>query len=78
MSYRLQIPNLRKAQEVADRFNTSHPVGTRVRYWRGLRLSDPSGEGVTVSDAQVLGAAPVVWISGCSGCVALSHVEVIS
>ena len=58
-------------------FNAAHPVGTTVRYWRGVREGEPSGTGKTRSEAQVLsGHTAVIWIEGCSGCIALSHVEV--
>lgn len=65
-------------QQKCDEFNAAHPVGTLVRYWRGAKEGPPSGEGQTNHTAHVLGThSAVVWISGCRGCVALSHVEVI-
>jgi hypothetical protein len=60
-----------------ENFNLKHPVGTLVRYWRGEHAGRPSGEGPTTHAADLLGGhTPVVWIAGCSGCIALSHVEV--
>lgn len=62
-------------KQQAKDFNRCYPVGTRVRYWRGAR----EGQGLigfTRYPAEVLGGhTPVVWICGCSGCIALSHVE---
>ena len=55
-------------------WNAVHPIGTRVRYWRGLR----SGEGqvsTTRSEAWRLGSGePVVMVEGCAGGIALTHV----
>lgn len=62
------------ATALADLWNTRHPIGTVVRYWRGLMEGEPSGTGPTRTAAQVLGDNAVVWIAGCSGCVHLSHV----
>lgn len=59
------------------KWNKSFPIGTKVRYWTGVR------EGIgnistTRTEAQFLGGhTPIVWIEGVSGCVALSHVEPI-
>lgn len=67
-----------KAEREVAAFNTKHPVGTRVRYWRGVREGAPSGEGPTHHPASVLGGhTAVAWIEGCSGCIALSHVEAV-
>jgi hypothetical protein len=65
-----------KAQRAADAWNEAHPVGTSVRYWRGLKEGDPSGSGATRSPAEARGDDAVVFIEGCSGFVYLSHVEV--
>ncbi len=78
------------AQKVCDAFNAENPVGTQVRYWRGERDGEPSGTGKTYTEASVLayafakkrhstssGNTPVVWIEGCTGCIALTHVEVV-
>lgn len=73
------IPRM-KPEVAAHKFNRQFPVGTLVDYWRGAREIDgveltPSGRGRTRSKATVLsGHSAVVWIEGCSGCVALTHV----
>lgn len=66
------------AREVAD-FNARYPVGTMVKYWRGVVGDDEhGGVGATRTKAEVLsGHTAVIWIEGCSGCVALSHVVVL-
>lgn len=65
-----------KPQKQADAFNKKNPVGTPVQYWTGVK-EGPGKTGATRSEAQVLGGhTAVVWITGCVGCVALSHVEV--
>lgn len=63
------------AQREADAWNARHPVGTVVRYWRGLREGEPSGEGAVRHPAQEVCGTASVWVTGCSGCVAISHVE---
>lgn len=79
--------NPEAAKAVAD-FNASHPIGTLVYYWRGARdlhqvggrshRFEPSGRGVTTDRAMVLGGhTAVVWIAGCSGAIALTHVQVV-
>jgi hypothetical protein len=61
--------------KLVAKWNQSFPIGQLVRYWTGLR----DGIGIishTRSKAEVLGGhTAVVWIDGCSGCVALSHIE---
>jgi hypothetical protein len=60
-----------------DSFNRNNPVGTKVRYWTFEREGDGK-IGFTIVPAEVLsGHTAVVWISGCSSCAALSHVEVL-
>jgi hypothetical protein len=66
-----------KAQGFADAWNAAHPIGARVRYWRGVKRGEPSGEGPTRSEAEVRGDAAVVFIAGCSGFIYLTHVEVV-
>lgn len=58
----------------AAAWNRKHPVGTSVRYWRGVR-EGTGADGRTRSEASVLGGTAVVWITGCSGCIALTHVD---
>ena len=71
-------PTRPTAQQLADAWNAAHPVGTLVRYWRGLREGEPSGVGKVRWEAQDVCGTASVWIEGCSGCVALSHVELAS
>ena len=73
-----------KAQREADKWNAEHSVGTIVRYWRGVRRyqdskvdEPPSGEGRVRHEATVVCESAVAWIEGCSGCVALTHVEAV-
>ena len=62
----------------AAAFNAENPVGTVVRYWRGIRDGAPSGEGPTTSPVTVVGGhTAAVWIHGCPGFISLSHVEVV-
>lgn len=62
-------------QEVAA-FNALYPIGTMMYYWRGAKEALPSDSGPLTSPASVLsGHTAVAWIEGCSGCIALSHVE---
>lgn len=62
-----------QAQAACEQFNEAHPVGVTVQYTR------PDGEVTThKTTAQAMplsNSMPVVWLSGVTGCVALSHVE---
>lgn len=70
---------IRRHENAVAAFNEKHPIGTIVRYWRGVRAGEPSGVGKTTTEAQMLAArTAVVWIEGCSGCTALSDVEVVT
>jgi hypothetical protein len=70
-----RIAGASPAAEV-EAFNAAWPVGTVVDYWRGAYEGEPSDRGATRTPAQVLsGHTAVVWIEGCSGCIALSHVR---
>lgn len=51
--------------------------GQRVRYWKGRMVGPPSGVGFITSVGLVGNHAPVVWISGCSGCIAQTHLELV-
>jgi hypothetical protein len=66
------------AFETLERWNEQHPTGTRVRYWKGAKRGAPSGEAVTRGKATLMCNVPVAWLEGVSGCIALSHVEVVS
>lgn len=63
-------------ERIADEWNQAHPIGTPVTYWTGLR----EGNGkyaITRSEAQILGGRPVVWVTGESSCIALTHVDAV-
>ncbi|MDH2424798.1 hypothetical protein [Sphaerisporangium sp. TRM90804] len=58
-----------------DAWNATVPEGTPVRYWPGRREGD-GRSGRTRSAARLLGGhTPVVWVTGHSSCIALTHVE---
>ena len=64
--------------EQVRQWNLYHPVGTEVRYWTMARRGEPSGKSKTRSAAELLGGhTAVVWITGLTDCVALSHVDVV-
>lgn len=61
----------------AEVWNATNPVGTRVRYWTGLR-EGPGVESSTRSEALALSPEHAsVWVDGHTSCIALSHVEVV-
>lgn len=65
----------RRASIRATLWNKAHPVGTAVRYWTGVRVGEGC-VGTTRSHADVLGGhTAVVWVTGHSACIALTHVE---
>ncbi len=77
MSMRRSIPA--EEQRKVNDFNRLYPVGTVLRYWRGEKRGESSGAGRSYAAANVLsGHTAVVWIEGCSGCIALSHVEPVA
>jgi hypothetical protein len=66
------------ARGIVKSWNRNHPVGTRVKCWPGVRGDESGFETSTRSAAAVLGGhTPVVWVRGHSGCIALSHIEVL-
>lgn len=68
----------RAAIQAVKEFNESNALGVSVRVWPGARPDGRSIDTKTRSEAQVLsGHTAVVWVEGVSGCIALSHVEVI-
>lgn len=72
-----QEKHAKEQQELVEQFNAKFPVGTRVRYWTGLREGEGK-EGPTNHAATLLsGHTAVAWIDGCRSCVSLSHVEPI-
>lgn len=67
-----------KPAEAVTRFNQRHPIGTLVRYWKGVREGEGK-ESTTRSAAQLLeGHTAVVWLDGVSGCIALTHIQPVS
>jgi hypothetical protein len=65
------------ADAAAREFNSRAPIGTIVRYWRGLREGD-GRRGRTRSIAYIASSGDaVVFIEGCSGYVALTHVDLL-
>lgn len=69
-------PKPENQQKLCDKFNAECPVGTRVKYWTGLRSDGISGETTTISAAEMLsGHTAVVYLANVRGCVALTHVE---
>ena len=66
---------LAKLQREADAWNERHPVGTFVRYWKGLRAGKPSGIGQVRHAAQPMSDHVSAWIEGCSGSVSVTHIE---
>lgn len=63
-----------KAAKEAAEFNDRYPVGTKVRYWPGLREGEGI-EGHTRSIAWEVCGTAVVKCTGRAGGIALSHVE---
>lgn len=63
----------------AKAWNETHPVGTRVRYWPLPPASKAASvDTKTRSEAWTLTSGHVVvLVAGISGCVSLSHLEVI-
>lgn len=63
-------------KRIADEWNQAHPIGTPVTYWTGVR----EGNGryaITRSEARIVGGQPVVWVTGESSCIALTHVDAV-
>ena len=60
-----------------EAFDLLHPVGSTVRCWKGERGDGPGYVGqVREPGAYVLsGHTAVVFVTGVSGCIALTHVE---
>ncbi len=62
-------------QGVCDAFNATHPVGTPVRYWPGVR-EGAGRDSRTRSRAWVIGGhSAVVSVDGHAGGIALTHVQ---
>ena len=65
------------AENEAEAWSVANPVGTIVDYWTFERRGEPSGRGAVKHKATLVCANAVAWISGCSSCVSLSHVEAV-
>ncbi len=68
---------IKNANADCDAFNAKYPVGTRVKYWSGVRGGKPDGETTTRSTASLVSACACVWLEGVRGGIALTHIEVI-
>jgi hypothetical protein len=61
---------------IVENFNLKYPVGTKVRYYSGVKGIDLR-EGVTALPADLLnGHTPVVIVKGV-GAIALTHIEIV-
>jgi hypothetical protein len=70
--------HMESAEAAVDAWNATHPVGTIVRYWKGLREGE-GRLGRTRSEATLLGGhTPVVWVDTTSGAIGLTHVEPVA
>lgn len=77
MKFQDQSTHEREQVCLANEFNIKYPQYVMVRYWRGVREGEPSGEGMTRTPAQIVSGQAVVWVRGNSGCISLSHIEVM-
>lgn len=70
------IPGKSRNALIVDNFNLKYPVGTKVRYYTGVKDGKPS-QGVTCGPADLLGGhTPVVFVEGV-GAIALTHIEIV-
>lgn len=71
-------PTIEEAlQAECDAWNAAHPVGTRVRYWTGLR--EGRGElGEVRAPARAVCGHVVAWLDTYHSCVAVSHIEALA
>lgn len=63
-------------KDMVENWNLSHPIGTAVTYWPGVR----EGKGVksvTRSRAEMMCDHASVWVEGEASSISLSHVEVL-
>lgn len=51
-------------------------IGNLVKYWRGVKSGEPSGQGEIESLGEMCGNQ-VAWIKNCRGCIAITHLEKI-
>ncbi len=66
------------AKRQAEAFNATHPEGTMLRYWSGLREGEPTGVAPIRHAATVMCDHAVIWLKGVSSCHSLTHVEAVS
>lgn len=67
-----------RVENAVKSWNATWPEGTPVLYWVGYREGEGK-TGCTRTPAQVLGGhTAVVWVTGESSCIALTHVEPIT
>lgn len=72
-------PSSKPQLAAVERWNGIHPVGVLVKAYRGLIGDEEHAvTGRTRTRAELLsGHTAVVWVTGCSGCIALSHVVLL-
>lgn len=67
------------AEHAAARaFNDAHPVGTLVRYWKGVREGDGKVSRTRTAAQLLSGHTAVVWVEHEGACIALTHIQPIS
>lgn len=69
-------PDPRVTSLMIDLFNARHPIGTRVRYWKGARGVGHGIEAETTMPAVNMRGRAVVKVPG--DIIALTHVEVLA
>jgi hypothetical protein len=67
---------LELARLATEAFNAAVPLETKVRYWPGIKEGE-GHVGMTRSLAVVQCSHPSVWVTGHSGSMSLTHIEVI-
>ncbi|MEU4513119.1 hypothetical protein AB0G05_26795 [Nonomuraea wenchangensis] len=76
------VERARAATAAVEEWNAAYQVGQPARYWTGFRDGPLAGVpkfGRTRTRAQLMGGhTAVVWVTGESSCIALSHVDAIS
>jgi hypothetical protein len=73
MSEERKPPSKAAMLKAVAAWNAKHPIGTKVYYWSGVR-EGAGREGVTYTEAQILGGHTAgVYLEKC-GFMALSHV----
>ncbi len=65
------------AAKEAEEFDKRYPIGTRVKFWSGLKEGEPTSVGKTCHVATVVCGTAVAWIDTARSCHAITHVEAI-